>query len=1070
MPSHERSRSNEPSPPERLSESHRYQNSVHGSYDLSREQRMSEKQMLMNEQTPSQTSCIQSVSASTRPSYVIGVASNSHNPNGKPLEGIASALPSEAVLVNSNTSHGVPDHTPQNCPGNGCSYHTHSWKLRRALQQDRDQDHDTWCTNERQNKPHLLQVSDYAPRRKTNNTSAKTSSHCTYHSTSTQCPYDDLEPISPPSQSNENVESSSRTNSQPPINTKKTRSLLILKYSIHIPQGIPLQEFLPSMPHTHATNFCRLWFFKDQHRPPIKTQMGCPLLDYVKNRIVEVMRTADNEQEVSESRRPQSAMSYSEERDQLQHMYRYPSGSERDVPAERPGSTGNGPPVLQGQRYSPAVTRYSPIPPRPSSAAERVPSRNSTPGEVPRSHKRGSEGHLVSGDWRDSPNVSSRASSRSVSPNNIDHPDNSSRKKTRSEGTFIPESTTDRAPVLLPQNSIGIQRSGSLSEAPRLSSNNPSPQVLDSQSASKGIVSPRMDSYPSQTDGECYKFRINDNRPDGQWSLMNNHNRTSENEPLARLSEPMNIGAASSTTVEPFSPSNRTEMPLKLERNETGTRQSPVTGSGSGSQEPSRNSPSASSQGQRSATSTPIGMNVSSSSGLYSPFGTPNGSVSSSTNAMFSSATTLPPPASPHVAYSSFSGMGNTYAYPFSALSMRSLNVSTTHSSTPLTNNSSSVSNSSEEADPRQSGDQARREEPFVSYDTSLPVLHSYLGNDLEELSGRTVLDDDSCQTIPILTLPGVMLIPGQILPLQLYNPSTISMMIHIIHSDHTFGLINSRQRFEVLETRTQSDGILIGKVRILPELQAGDPGECSKLSSLNKFAIPPPNLSSKPSNSFQCNQLLHRSSHKYNKYDFANYTWFPEFVYKMYDANVLMNRIKTTMQSWNKTMHSDAMPCNPKEFSYWVAANLPLDDRQRLELLKINEVTHRLRHELKILEECCVLTCRDCQGIIANREDIFSMSLQGPQGTYVNPNGYVHEAITVYKAKGLRLTGRPSTEQSWFPGYAWTIAECEVCTSHMGWRFTAVDKSLKPSKFWALCRAAIQNRINGDGDEPNEL
>ncbi|XP_055932668.1 protein cereblon-like isoform X2 [Argiope bruennichi] len=424
---------------------------------------------------------------------------------------------------------------------------------------------------------------------------------------------------------------------------------------------------------------------------------------------------------------------------------------------------------------------------------------------------------------------------------------------------------------------------------------------------------------------------------------------------------------------------------------------------------------------------------------------------------------------------------------------------------------SESSSDSSEEADPRQSGDQARREEPFVSYDTSLPVLHSYLGNDLEELSGRTVLDDDSCQTIPILTLPGVMLIPGQILPLQLYNPSTISMMIHIIHSDHTFGLINSRfsgriftnvidtigttveirsyreeegdfgvnnliikaegrQRFEVLETRTQSDGILIGKVRILPELQAGDPGECSKLSSLNKFAIPPPNLSSKPSNSFQCNQLLHRSSHKYNKYDFANYTWFPEFVYKMYDANVLMNRIKTTMQSWNKTMHSDAMPCNPKEFSYWVAANLPLDDRQRLELLKINEVTHRLRHELKILEECCVLTCRDCQGIIANREDIFSMSLQGPQGTYVNPNGYVHEAITVYKAKGLRLTGRPSTEQSWFPGYAWTIAECEVCTSHMGWRFTAVDKSLKPSKFWALCRAAIQNRINGDGDEPNEL
>lgn len=66
---------------------------------------------------------------------------------------------------------------------------------------------------------------------------------------------------------------------------------------------------------------------------------------------------------------------------------------------------------------------------------------------------------------------------------------------------------------------------------------------------------------------------------------------------------------------------------------------------------------------------------------------------------------------------------------------------------------------------------------------------------------------------------------------------------------------------------------------------------------------------------------------------------------------------------------------------------------------------------------QCSLLCCRDCMNIIANREDIFSMSLQGPQGTYVNPNGYVHEAITLYKAKGLILQGRSSTEQSWFPG-----------------------------------------------------
>ncbi|GIY37536.1 nuclear receptor corepressor 1 [Caerostris extrusa] len=633
----------------------------------------------------SQSSVSTTVSTPTRSSFVLA----SNNSSGKPLEGIASALPTEAVLVNSNTSHGVPDHSPQNCPGNGCSYHTHSWKLRRALQQDRDREHRSPGLNENsQKRPSSNQSCDVPQEERQIIRVAQTSSPSSVLSTraSPTGPYG-VEPISPPSQSNEPTETSNRlpsSNSQPPAwaNNPGITGLLTTRhmYPQEYPEGVP-----PPIPHYNVPTTVGSSSSGGPNRPPHQQQMGLSPLDYVKNRIVEVMRTADNEQEVPESRRPQSAMGYSDERDHsLQHVYRYQPGADRDISAERPCSTGNGPPVLQGQRYSPAVTRYSPVPPRPSSAAERVPSRNSTPGEVPRSLKRGSDGHLISGDWRDSPSVSSRASSRSVSPNNVDHPDNVSRKKTRSEGTFIPESTTDRAPVLLPQNSISVHRSGSLSEAPRLSSNNPSPQIVDGQSASKGIVSPRMDPY-SQTESE-YKFRMSDNRPESQWSLMNNHNRTAESESLARLSESMNMGAASSTTAESFSPSNRTDMPLKTE---PGPRQSPVTGSGS--QEPNRNSPSASSQGQRSATSTPMGMNVSSSSGLYPPFGAINGSVSSSTNAMFSSATTLPPPASPHVAYS-FSGMGNTYAYPFSALSMRSL--STTHNSTSLTNSSSSVSSS----------------------------------------------------------------------------------------------------------------------------------------------------------------------------------------------------------------------------------------------------------------------------------------------------------------------------------------------------------------------------------------
>lgn len=47
----------------------------------------------------------------------------------------------------------------------------------------------------------------------------------------------------------------------------------------------------------------------------------------------------------------------------------------------------------------------------------------------------------------------------------------------------------------------------------------------------------------------------------------------------------------------------------------------------------------------------------------------------------------------------------------------------------------------------------------------------------------------------------------------------------------------------------------------------------------------------------------------------------------------------------------------------------------------------------------------------------VFSMSLDGPLGAYVNPHGWVHEALTFYRATGIKLRGKPTAENSWFPG-----------------------------------------------------
>lgn len=57
-------------------------------------------------------------------------------------------------------------------------------------------------------------------------------------------------------------------------------------------------------------------------------------------------------------------------------------------------------------------------------------------------------------------------------------------------------------------------------------------------------------------------------------------------------------------------------------------------------------------------------------------------------------------------------------------------------------------------------------------------------------------------------------------------------------------------------------------------------------------------------------------------------------------------------------------------------------------------------------------------QNVVARRSDMLVMSSDGPLGVYVNNAGYVHETLTLAKARGLILQGQPETQNSWFPGY----------------------------------------------------
>jgi hypothetical protein len=53
-----------------------------------------------------------------------------------------------------------------------------------------------------------------------------------------------------------------------------------------------------------------------------------------------------------------------------------------------------------------------------------------------------------------------------------------------------------------------------------------------------------------------------------------------------------------------------------------------------------------------------------------------------------------------------------------------------------------------------------------------------------------------------------------------------------------------------------------------------------------------------------------------------------------------------------------------------------------------------------------------------------------------VNPAGYQFHIGCFRDAPGCTVWGAPTTEFTWFAGYAWCYALCGDCRAHLGWRF----------------------------------
>lgn len=83
------------------------------------------------------------------------------------------------------------------------------------------------------------------------------------------------------------------------------------------------------------------------------------------------------------------------------------------------------------------------------------------------------------------------------------------------------------------------------------------------------------------------------------------------------------------------------------------------------------------------------------------------------------------------------------------------------------------------------------------------------------------------------------------------------------------------------------------------------------------------------------------------------------------------------------------------------------------------------------------VVRCKNCNHTITRA----AFAIEPHEHTFRNPAGYSFHLLCYSDAPGAGETGQPTTEATWFPGYAWSFAFCQECLNHLGWWFNGSDR-----------------------------
>jgi hypothetical protein len=87
------------------------------------------------------------------------------------------------------------------------------------------------------------------------------------------------------------------------------------------------------------------------------------------------------------------------------------------------------------------------------------------------------------------------------------------------------------------------------------------------------------------------------------------------------------------------------------------------------------------------------------------------------------------------------------------------------------------------------------------------------------------------------------------------------------------------------------------------------------------------------------------------------------------------------------------------------------------------------------------LLRCRQCAYAVTSRAERLEIDGQHLH-VRLNPAGVLFGFGCFRSAPGVVSVGKATDHFSWFPGYAWQLSLCGGCGVHLGWAFTAAERS----------------------------